>query len=430
MKYRAIHFRKTSAAIFVWSIFLSDFGLLISGQPIYLFQVLALIYLVYKLACNDGIEKGWLFFFFAAIGSAIANFGIASEGRQFAGDTYPWTSIKGLANIFLFYAVYRASKVAYKLVTPRSLLVLAVFMLSYAMLEFFFSHQPTVERMLSFFHTNPKALHKESLSLLGREHSYGALGFLIMMCALFHIYLRNGYVGWQRPLAIFCLALLFAFAVIAKSKSALISILLFVLLVGFLLIRRPRQSWRNFLVLIFSVLGAVATLGVTFASGFHTDIIESLSGGVGSGSTFIRFNLLQVAILIASDNPIFGVGPGNYKLFFVDYILASGTPIILELETLTDPGLAVGSVDAANFYAGLLAEFGAPTFLIVVIVLLRRLTTLFPKRSTPLSNVELSILMAPVIFGAGLGFYYWSISFFPFYLAILAVDFEKRRVAR
>ena len=84
----------------------------------------------------------------------------------------------------------------------------------------------------------------------------------------------------------------------------------------------------------------------------------------------MRFSALSVALALGYDNLIFGVGPGNFKLYFVEYIYKLNIPIVLEVATLTDPNLRVGSVDPANFFAGIFAEFGLITAVIYFILFL------------------------------------------------------------
>ena len=146
---------------------------------------------------------------------------------------------------------------------------------------------------------------------------------------------------------------------------------------------------------------------------YFFDAYESVTGDIGSGSTFMRFSALSVALALGYDNLIFGVGPGNFKLYFVEYIYKLNIPIVLEVATLTDPNLRVGSVDPANF-AGIFAEFGLITAVILFYIIFRRVFKLYLMKGVCLSNVSLSLLLSPIIFGAAFGFYYWAVSYFPF----------------
>ena len=147
-------------------------------------------------------------------------------------------------------------------------------------------------------------------------------------------------------------------------------------------------------------------------------------------STFLRFTNLYVAFTIWLEYPFFGVGPGNYKLFYVEHVYKSGIPIILELVTLTDPYYSSGSIDPTNFFAGILSEFGIITFIIVFYILFKR--TIFLAFQADLYNkkIPLSLLIAPIVFGASFGFYYWAVSYFPFFLALLNIDYKSAKIEK
>ena len=425
MNYYRLDLASFMSSIFVWCIFLSDFGLVIAGQPIYFFQILAFGYLISYLIYQPYVEKGWLLFFVSAIVSICASGTLFFEPRQFAGDTYPWTSIKAFINILLFYAVYKTALFAYYKINPNLFLYLSIFMIFYGSVEVLFGSNPAVKEILQLLHTNQKALDKNSISLLGREHSYGALGYMCAACVLGHAYLTRSVRGLR---ALGCLLLMFLlaiFVILAKSKSIYIGMLCLLFLLVILVIRRRGLSVTGMSILALSGLLFVVIGAITIQNNYAVDMAESMSGDVGSGSTFVRFNFLQVAVMQGLSNPFFGVGPGNYKLYFIEYIYKSGAPIILELEALTDPSLDRGSVDAANFFAGIFAEFGIIVFLGVFSTICYRVVSLIRQSAGSLQLVPLSVFLSPVMFGAALGFYYWSVSFFPFYLAILHADFMR-----
>ena len=179
-----------------------------------------------------------------------------------------------------------------------------------------------------------------------------------------------------------------------------------------MVIRQRKLTLSSLSIILLSGVGLMVTL-VVIQNGFFVDAFESVSGDIGSGSTFIRFVNLQVAWAIALDNPFWGVGPGNYKLFYVDYVYLLNIPIILDLVVLTDPSYKIGSIDPTNYFAGIFSEFGFITFFIVFYIIFKRVLTLMPLKNVNLKNVPLSVLLSPIIFGAALGFYYWAV-FSPF----------------
>ena len=208
MNYYKVDIKSIFSVVFICSIFLSDFGIKIAGQSIYFFQMLAFFFLISFLVQKPQMEKGWALFFALTIITIFMNSDILLESRQFAGDTYPWTSVKAFINIFLFYAVYKTTIYAYNWINPNLFLYLSIFMVIYGLLEWLLGANSSVKQILGILHTNSKALEKESLSLLGREHSYGALGFMVSACILIHFYLTKAITGLKSYLVLPCILML------------------------------------------------------------------------------------------------------------------------------------------------------------------------------------------------------------------------------
>ena len=425
MNYYRLDLKSFMSSVFVWTIFLSDFGLVIAGQPIYFFQILAFGYLISYLIYKPYIEVGWLLFFALAIVSIWASNTLLFEPRQFAGDTYPWTSIKAFINILLFYAAYKTTLFAYHKINPNLFLYLSIFMILYGSVEMLFGSNPAVKEILQLLHTNPKALDKNSISLLGREHSYGALGYMIAACILIYFYLTKTFVGYKSYLALVCAFLLVLFVILARSKSVYIGLFFFGILVLILMIKQRNLTFSSILIFCSASFAIGLMSLIVIQNSYFVDATEAVTGGVGSGSTFIRFNFLYVAVMQGIDNPFFGVGPGNYKLFFVEYVDKLGIPIILELEAITDPSYMLGGIDPTNFFAGIFSEFGIITFTAVFYVILKRISKLLFNKNTSLNTVSLALMLSPVLLGAAFGFYYWAVSYFPFFLALLHLDYKR-----
>ena len=229
MNYYKIDLASIISGLFIWSIFLSDFGIILGGQPIYFFQMLSFGYIISYLILYPSIDKGWFLFFMAAVCSILANGGLLFEVRQFAVEIpTPSTSIKAFLNIFLFYATFKTTLYAYNKINPNLFIYLSIFMIFYGVLELFFTSNPFIKVCLEFFHTNPKALNKGLLSLLGREHSYGALGYMFAAVFLIYFYLSKSFTGYKSALALACAAILIFFAIYARSKSVFLGIVFLV----------------------------------------------------------------------------------------------------------------------------------------------------------------------------------------------------------
>lgn len=87
--------------------------------------------------------------------------------------------------------------------------------------------------------------------------------------------------------------------------------------------------------------------------------------GLADSSAEQRYAILRVATTVAADNPLFGVGIGNYPKANLIY-------------SQRDPALAiaVGLKDSHNTYIGLLAETGVPGFLLMAGAVASLLVTL------------------------------------------------------
>jgi len=425
MSYYKLNYNIIFANLFISTIFLSDFGFVIMGQPIYFFQLLGLFYLTFLLINKPVIEKGWFVFFIFVLFSIIVNISLFFESRQFAGDTYPWTSIKGFLNVIIFYAVFKTTLYAYRKINPSFFLYLSIFMIIYGCLEVFFSSNELVRQILEFFHTNPKALNKTSISLLGREHSYGSIGYMISALILLNFYFKKTFIGFKKFLALACMCSLIFFVISAKSKVVFLGIVFFFVLVFFLFLKEKKINLKNFFLLFFSSIVLFIIISKSIDNNYINDVINALSGKIGSGSTFIRFTNLYVGFSIWLENPFFGVGIGNYKLFYVEHIYKSDFPIILDLKILVDPEFTEGSVDPLNFFAGILSELGIFIFVVIFYVIFKKIIILLFSSNLKNQNFLLSVLIAPIIFAASFGFYYWAVSFFPFFLAILFYDYKN-----
>jgi hypothetical protein len=426
MDYYKFNIKSLFSSLFIITIFMSDFGIVISDQPIYFFQILASIYLTYYIIKKSKIEIGWLLFFAATITSTIFNVSLLFETRQFAGDTYPWTSIKAFINILLFYAVFKTTKLSYQKINPNLFLYLSIFMILYGFIELLFGSNISVQKILNLFHTNQRAIGgRDHLTLLGREHSYGALGNIVAACIMIYFYNKNIFKGLKSIFVFLCILLLLLLAILAKSKSGYLSMSFLGIFYLICKIKGKKKNLRDFF--LFTLIGfSILVLSINFINyGWFQDIKASITGSIGSGSTYTRWVSLVVSYGIFIDNIFWGVGPGNFKLFYVDYVYLYNFPIVLELLYWTDPQLTRGSIDSLNYFAGILSEFGIVTFIIVFFIIFKRIYLLFANTNLHLKNISLALLISPVIFGASLGFYYWAVPFFPFFLAILNLDYEK-----
>jgi len=430
MNYYKLDINSIFASLFITSIFFSDFGIVIFGQAIFLNQILAFGFLIYFIGYSSRIEKYWALFFLAVIISLFANISILLESRKWAGDTYPWTSIKNLLNIIIFYAVYKTTLFSYNKINPNLLYYLSIIMVLYGVVEILFGSyfspykSDFVIKILQFFHTNKDAPGHYSLSLLGREHSYGSLGYNIVICFMISFYLNKVFRGFKSLLVIPLILMLLYISILTNSKTGLISLILLALLLIFLIIKNKKLNLKLFLISFLSLIFLTFLILNFIDQGFLDDITDSILNDIGSGSTFIRWTSLRISWAIFLDNFFWGIGGGNFKLFYFEYVELLNIPIILEVKDYFNPN-NTNIPNQLNFFAGILSEFGFFTFILVFYFIFKKIIYLFFSKKINFQTTPIAILITPIIFSASFSLYYWAISFFPFYLALLHIEYIK-----
>jgi hypothetical protein len=430
MNYYKLDLNNIFASLFVTSVFLSDLGIVIYEQPIFLNQVLAIGFLIVSLYFKPRIEKGWIFFFIAITISFIANISILTESRQFRGDTYPWTSIKNFLNVIIFYAVYKTTIFSYNKINPNLFYYLSIVTILYCFIEILFvsTHSQNINSLvgeiLKLFHTNPGSA--DHLSLFGREPSYGSLGNNILICFMIYFYYNNAFKGIKSLLTPLMILILSFFSISTGSKGGILS-LIFLSITYIILIFKNNKIKLKSLLLLFLILIFLPLLLYYFiSSNHHKHIYESILGEVGSGSTFGRWSSLRISWAIFMDNIFWGIGGGNFKLFYLEYVDMLNIPVILEVKDYMDAN-NTSIPNQLNYFAGIFSEYGIFTFIIVFYFIFKKIIYLFFFKNHNLQQIPISILVAPAIFVGSISFYYWGISFIPFYLAFLEIDYKNRK---
>jgi len=130
----------------------------------------------------------------------------------------------------------------------------------------------------------------------------------------------------------------------------------------------------------------------------------------------IRFNLNELSWRLASENPVFGVGPYNYQ----KYSYAEG------LRPDRDFGYNQGLV-SHNSVAGMAAEYGYVGFALLLLWNLSFLFSRFGRRRLPLFFVFAMIMVN--IYGYLVGLYFSFIPGLTLFIAVLYVTWESQPVA-
>jgi putative inorganic carbon (HCO3(-)) transporter len=164
--------------------------------------------------------------------------------------------------------------------------------------------------------------------------------------------LRGSRSSWGRAVGGVALAATVVGIVLTFSRGALVAMA--VLLVVALLLRRP-PTWS------IAVAGAGLLLALPFLPGGYVDRLGSLAqavpgvGGEGSSDEASLSSRLSAALAardMALDNPVLGVGPGQFPIRYREYSLGLGVP---NSERGVEPHNMYLEVAAETGYLGLLA---------------------------------------------------------------------------
>jgi O-antigen ligase len=192
--------------------------------------------------------------------------------------------------------------------------------------------------------------------------------------------------SWPATISFIMLNMSFFLSV---SRTGFLSYLFVALIYLFYKLRKRKERFRSFP--IFTVLAIVYTSAVFFIEMLQKSYITDYSFVERLAGQIIAFKMFV-------SSPIFGVGLGNYSLYFPDYLNSALERILIYKKDI------VGSF-TYNLYIRLLAETGLVGFLIFMIFLYSLYRVIFYVRTLPELSREQGV------FVTGLELAYYSILF-------------------
>ena len=348
--------------IFV-SAFASGFGP-VTGVPLYWWQLFTIIGLLL-----NKIKISYTLFALFAIVFLLTFLRFDLIGEQFMGSLYPLQSFESYIQ---FIIVVIVSLIIYQMRIEEiniSFKILFWFIF-FGCLELVL-RDLNLNSILSPLHVNPKGATKLTPSFTGREHSYGAL------CALSLLSLATTkmlmHQGISRIIGLTCV-LFFVFIIYSlKSKAGMIGLVLYFIILTFVLV--PKKYFVFGVSIFLIVSGIVMYLGYLIFNEYFFQIIN-----VASVSVKTRFATAITGLEIIKNYPFFGIGLGNFTLYFPKYVDEE----FVDFEIATMMTKNYGGIDPANFLIGWVAETGLIFLLVISIFLFMRAS--FPMTSDISSN--------------------------------------------
>lgn len=379
-------------------LFLSDFGIMVGGQSILYCQLSGSLIVFLRILATKSLHSTTLYISLIAVVSGFWSL-YFNYGKQFGSHSATLAISLSIINLMLFAVMLEATRLAAKAMSPRLLSFIILLHTLYFVLEFiYFNGWLDLKPVLQLLHNSPKALEKMSMSLFGREHSYGSMGplLILMIAAIFY---DNKAVSSTYFICVVALTTLII--VILTSKTVLFTSLVFLAL--YLSRARFFLSWRGLLLLISGFSGFAYIIGRIMSQGYLEDILL-LQGG----SSFSRFYYGVAGLFMFVTYPWMGVGLSGYKFNFREAVEGADIPVRFDLEIILSSSFK-GGVDPTNFFIGIFSEFGL--FLGAGLLFL-----MFKEYFFRLERVVLACLVASLV--SFFGFYYWGQPFVPLMLIL------------
>ena len=391
------------------SFFLSDFGFKIAGQGILLCQCLSLVVFFERLYRSMSVNIEMLvrlsIIFLSLVWSIFYNF-----GKEFAGQNALWNPILSAFSVILFFimvdALYRSiHKYNGQLHLFLLLMHVIYFVLEYLSFYNFYDFKP----ILQLLHIHDRALEKYSLSLFGKEHSYGSMGPIILICFSI-ILVENNKISktmYIINIIIYCIII-----ITLTSKTALI------VTSAILLMYHVDFKHLNFSKFVMFFVGLISFFFVINRLSLYTSDILLLQGA----SSFLRFYFAYAGVLMFLEVPFTGVGLGGYRFNFVDTVVEYGIPLRYDIVAIIDPAFR-GGVDPTNFVIGIFSEFGFILGLGISYLLLKYYLKYF--RLAP----KLCFTFLFAFITSCFGFYYWGQPFMALFIILpIYIQMQQSRV--
>ncbi|MES2587477.1 MAG: O-antigen ligase family protein [Bacteroidota bacterium] len=204
------------------------------------------------------------------------------------------------------------------------------------------------------------------------EHKNVFSGFLFLSLPFAILYYLNS-SKWWRYFSILSLILTLLFIGILQTRSIYFSMALS-LLSSYLLYFKQINSFIKKKIILFSLaLVMVLVLGISFKTWEKI----SISSLVKSESALERIKVWEKTIQLIKENPVLGVGPGNWKYQYMKFGVGDIESVAFSLVSFQKPH---------NDFLWILAENGLVGFLLFSSILIYVLVIFIKKRKLNLSN--------------------------------------------
>ena len=155
------------------------------------------------------------------------------------------------------------------------------------------------------------------------------IAIVFPVCVAFMLHAR----GLKKAVWIIAMALMLVAVEMTYSRGGLLAL---IICGGISLYEYGIKGKRRYLIGI-TVLIAVIGLGIVAASSTYRARVESIvlgniEGSHDKNSRDARLGLLKKSIVVSAEHPIFGVGPGNFKILDSGWVVAHNTYTELSAE--------------------------------------------------------------------------------------------------
>lgn len=180
--------------------------------------------------------------------------------------------------------------------------------------------------------------------------------------------------------------------ILTKSRTAFVGFLAGLAVWGFLLLARPGAARRR---ILFLILATIVVVGVLIAVAFMSGGLDQAVISEAPKSLEYRWQFWTGTWGVIRENPLMGVGLGNFRSHYLKHKLAESS------EEIVDPH---------NFFldvwvnGGVLALLGVLSLLVVGLMALLRASPDSPSKIEPQAPTVRSDWTDPILWGAGIGY--------------------------
>ena len=204
------------------------------------------------------------------------------------------------------------------------------------------------------------------------EHKNVFTSYLFLSFPFTILLYYNSTKGW-RYFSIFTFIVSFSFVLILQTRSIYLAII-FCLITFYVLYFRQINQFIKRKYVLFSLAFVILIISATSLNVWNKITISSFTK---SESAIERVKVWNKTVQLIAENPIFGVGPGNWKYQYLKYGVGDIESVAFSLVTFQKPH---------NDFLWILAENGLVGFLLFASILIYILILVVKARKVNLSN--------------------------------------------